>query len=181
MKELSIRNALALPRVEKVVLNVGINRSSMEGREMQDYIAECLARISGQRPVFRTAKKAISNFKIRKGLVVGAMVTIRGKRMEEFLDRLVSIVLPRVRDFRGLSERCDGHGNFAIGITDHTVFPEVPLSEAGKIFGLQVQLRTTAGSDRDALLLLRHMGFPFRKGEHRPSTRASLDAGHRRG
>lgn len=167
MKELSVRNALALPRVEKVVLNVGINRSSMEGREMQDYIAECLARISGQRPVFRTAKKAISNFKIRKGLVVGAMVTIRGKRMEEFLDRLVSIVLPRVRDFRGLPERCDGHGNFAIGIVDHSVFPEVPPSEAGKIFGLQVQLRTTARSDRDALLLLRHMGFPFRKSEQR--------------
>jgi large subunit ribosomal protein L5 len=160
-KELGIKNIHALPRVEKIIVNVGINKTKMEGKELHEYITQTLARITGQKPVYRLAKKAISNFKTREGLVVGAMVTLRGKQMEAFLDRLVSYVLPRIRDFRGLSAKLDGQGNYAIGIRDHTIFPEVPQVEAGKIFGLQVQLTTNAGDDAAARTLLKHIGMPF--------------------
>src|SRR5690606_24393333 len=124
--ELKIKNVHALPRLEKVVVNVGINRTKMEGKEMQDFIIDTLQRITGQKPVLRATRKSISNFKITKGRTVGAMVTLRGRRMEEFLDRLVSYVLPRIRDFRGLPTKLDGHGNYAIGLRDQSVFPELP-------------------------------------------------------
>ena len=109
----------------------------------------------------RKTNKAISNFKTRVGLVVGSMVTLRGKHMEEFLDRLVSYVLPRIRDFRGLPTKLDGRGNYAIGLKDHTIFPEVPAVEAGKIFGMQIQLTTTAKDDASARALLKEIGMPF--------------------
>src|SRR3989344_2602369 len=128
--ELRVTNLHALPKLSKVVVNVGINRSKMEGKEIQEYVVDCLGRITGQKPVTRLSRKAISNFKIRQGLVVGAMVTLRGRRMEAFLDRLVSYVLPRIRDFRGLPTKLDGRGNYAIGLKDHTIFPEVPAVEA---------------------------------------------------
>lgn len=160
-KELKIANLHALPRVEKVIVNVGINRTKMDSKEMHEYVADSLKRITGQKPVFRTARQAISNFKTRKGLVVGAMVTLRGKQMEAFLDRLLSYVLPRIRDFRGLSTRLDGQGNYAIGLRDHTIFPEVPPPEAGKIFGLQVQITTTAGNDVAGRALMKAIGMPF--------------------
>jgi large subunit ribosomal protein L5 len=161
-KDLKVGNLHALPRIEKVVVNVGINRSKMESKEMQEYVGQCLAKMTGQKPVFTRARKSISNFKIRQGLVVGAVVTLHGRRMEEFLDRLLSYVLPRIRDFRGVAPKLDGHGNFAIGIRDHSIFPEVPPPDAGKIFGVQVQITTTACSDESARLLLKHMGMPFR-------------------
>lgn len=163
MGELGITNVHALPAITKVTVNVGINRSRMEGKEMQEFIVETLGRITGQKPVLRLSRKAISNFKIRKGLVVGAMVTLRGRRMEEFLDRLISYVLPRIRDFRGLPVKFDGHGNYAIGLRDHTVFPEVPPGDVQRTFGLQIQITTNAGSDASAKALLRQIGMPLRQ------------------
>jgi len=161
-KELNEKNVHALPRITKVVVNVGINRSKMEGKEMQEYIGQCLGKMTGQKPVFTRSRKAISNFKIREGLVVGAVVTLHGKRMEEFLDRLLSYVLPRIRDFRGVTPKLDGHGNYAIGLRDHSIFPEVPPPDAGKIFGIQIQITTTAGTDERGRALLKQVGVPFR-------------------
>ena len=160
--ELKIGNIHALPRLQKVVVNVGINRSKMEGKEMQEFIVDSLQKITGQKPVLRVSRKAISNFKIRKGLVVGAMVTLRGRKMEEFLDRLISYVLPRIRDFRGLPAKLDGQGNYAIGLRDQTVFPELPTADLQRSFGLQIQITTTAKNDEQARLLLKQIGMPFR-------------------
>lgn len=161
-EELKIKNVHALPRIQKVVVNVGINRSKLEGKEAQEFIVDALQKITGQKPVLRQSRKAISNFKIRKGLVVGAMVTLRGRKMEEFIDRLISYVLPRIRDFRGLPTKLDGHGNYAIGLKDQTVFPELPTADIQRSFGLQIQLTTTAKNDDEAKLLLKHIGMPFR-------------------
>ena len=161
-KELGIKNFHALPRIEKVVVNVGINRTKMDSKEMHEYVADCLMKITGQKPVFTKAKKAISNFKTREGLVVGAMVTLRGRHMEEFLDRLIGYVLPRIRDFRGIPHKLDGHGNYAVGIKDHSIFPEVPLPDAKQIFGMQIQVSTTADSAKEAFALLKRIGMPFK-------------------
>ncbi len=161
-KELGISNIHALPALTQVVVNVGINRSKMEGKEMQEYIIDCLKRITGQKPTLRTAKKAIAAFKTRQGLVVGAMVTLRGHQMEAFLDRLVSYVLPRIRDFRGLPTKLDGHGNYAIGLKENSVFPEVPSTDGARSFGLQIQITTNAGNDENARALLKQIGMPFR-------------------
>lgn len=160
--ELKIKNVHALPRLEKVVVNVGINRTKMEGKEMQEFIIDTLQRITGQKPVLRASRKSISNFKITKGRIVGAVVTLRGQQMEVFLDRLVSYVLPRIRDFRGLPTKLDGQGNYAIGLTDQSVFPELPVTDLQRTFGLQIQITTTAKNDEDARLLLKQIGMPFR-------------------
>ena len=160
-QELGIKNIHALPRLQKVVVNVGINKTKMDSKEMVEFVADVLKRITGQKPILRGARIAISNFKTRKGLVVGAMATLRGKRMEEFLDRLLSYVLPRIRDFRGLPIKLDGRGNYAIGLRDHTIFPEAPGADAGKIFGMQIQITTTAGRDDRGRALLKQMGMPF--------------------
>ena len=160
-EKLSVKNIHALPRLTKVTVNVGINRSKMEGKETHEYVTDCLKKITGQKPVFTRAKKAISNFKTREGLTVGAMVTLRGKHMEAFLDRLISYVLPRIRDFRGLPTKMDGHGNYAIGLRDQTIFPEIASVESQKIFGLQIQITTTAGDDVRGRALLKQMGMPF--------------------
>ncbi len=159
--ELGVTNVHALPRLQKITLNVGINKTKMDSKELYEYITDCLKRISGQKAVLRATRKAISNFKTREGTIVGAMVTLRGRRMEEFLDRLVSYVLPRIRDFRGLPTKLDGHGNYAIGLKDHTIFPEVPSSDATRIFGLQIQITTTAGDDVRGRALLKQIGIPF--------------------
>lgn len=161
-KKLGRKNTLSLPRLDKIIVSTGINRQKMEGKEWQEYVGQTLSRITGQRPVFRGAKKAISNFKTREGLIVGAMVTLRGRQAEEFLDRFLSFTLPRVRDFRGLNTRADGHGNYSIGIRDQSIFPEVPPPDAGRLFGIQVQIVTTAKTDEEALQLFKAIGFPFR-------------------
>lgn len=161
-KDLKVTNIHALPRIEKVTVNVGINRAKMDTKESHEFVAQCLAKITGQKAVHTRSRKAISNFKIREGLVVGAVVTLHGRRMEEFLDRFLSYVLPRIRDFRGVTTKLDGHGNYAIGLKDHTIFPEVPPADAGKIFGMQVQITTNAKTDESARALLKHMGVPFR-------------------
>ncbi|TSC58716.1 MAG: large subunit ribosomal protein L5 [Candidatus Peregrinibacteria bacterium Greene0416_19] len=160
-KELGVDNVHALPHIQKMVVNVGINKTKMDSKEMHEYIGDILKRITGQKPVFRKTRKAISNFKTREGSVVGAMVTLRGHCMEAFLDRLLSYVLPRIRDFRGLPTKLDGHGNYAIGLKDHTIFPEVPSVDAAKIFGLQIQITTTAGDDTRGRALLKAIGMPF--------------------
>lgn len=161
-KDLGISNVHALPKLQKVIVNVGINRTHMEGKEMLQFITESLQKITGQKPVLRESRKAISNFKIRKGLVVGAMVTLRGKKMEEFVDRLVSYVLPRIRDFRGLPTKMDGHGNYAIGLKDQSVFPEIPGLDLQKAFGMQIQFSIKAAKESDARALLKAIGVPFR-------------------
>ena len=163
-QQLHVRNIYALPRLQKITVNVGINKSKMDSKEMIEYIAESLKMITGQKPVFCNSRKSISNFKIREGEIVGAMVTLRGKRMHAFLDRLLHVALPRVRDFRGLPTKLDGHGNYSIGLKEHTVFPEVtPPAEAAKIFGMQVTLTTTAEDDARSRALLEEIGLPFRK------------------
>ncbi len=160
-KELGVKNVHALPRLQKVIVNVGINKTKMDSKELHEYIADTLKRITGQKPIFRPARIAISNFKTRQGGVVGAMVTLRGQRMEEFLDRLISYVLPRIRDFRGLPGKLDGRGNYAIGLKDHTIFPEVPSADVAKIFGMQIQITTTAGRDDYGRALLKQMQMPL--------------------
>lgn len=163
--DLSIKNPHALPMLEKVVVSSGLNKAKMDNKEMRLYVQECLTKITGQKPVTTKAKKSISNFKTREGMVVGAMVTLRGDSMVSFLDRLISYVLPRIRDFRGLNSKLDGHGNYSIGLTDHSIFPEVDPPEPRQIFGLQIQIKTTATNDQDAMALLRRMGIPFRAKE----------------
>lgn len=158
-------NALALPRIQKVTVNVGINKSKMDSKEMHEYIAESLAVITGQKPIFRTSRLSISNFKIREGSIVGAQVTLRGKRMEAFLDKLLHIALPRVRDFRGVTAKLDGHGNYSIGLKEHSAFPEVPPPDVAKIFGMQVTITTSAKTDDEARSLLEEMKVPFEKKE----------------
>jgi large subunit ribosomal protein L5 len=160
-EELKVKNVHAVPRITKVIVNVGINKSKMDSKELHEYIVDILKKITGQKPVMRATRKAISNFKTREGLVVGAMVTLRGKRMEEFLDRLISYVLPRIRDFRGLPNKLDGRGNYAIGLKDHTIFPEVPPADTAKIFGMQIQITTTAGTDERGRALMKQIGMPL--------------------
>lgn len=160
--ELKIKNTLALPRLEKVVVNVGINKSKMDGKETQAYIVESLKLITGQQPVLTHARKAISNFKVRSGMVVGVSVTLRGKKMEEFLDRFISYSIPRTRDFRGLNTKLDGHGNYSIGLRDYSIFPELPPVDAKQIFGMQVTISTTAKNDEEGLALLKAIGIPFK-------------------
>ena len=157
------KNEHALPRIEKVTVNVGLNKSKMDSKEIHEYVVESLMLITGQRPIMRKTRKAISNFKTREGMTVGAQVTLRGTYMYNFLDRFLHTALPRVRDFRGLKTKLDGHGNYTIGLTEHTVFPEVPPPEASKVFGLEVTITTTAGTDEEGIALLKEMGMPFRK------------------
>lgn len=171
-EELKVKNIHAVPRITKVIVNVGINKTKMDSKEMHEYIVDILKKITGQKPVMRTTRKAISNFKTREGLIVGAMVTLRGRRMEEFLDRLISYILPRIRDFRGLPTKLDGQGNYAIGLKDHTIFPEVPPADAQKIFGMQIQLTTTAKTDERGRALLKQLGMPFVP-DRKPSKTAS--------
>lgn len=162
-KDLGITNMHALPRLKKIVVNVGINKTKMDSKELHEYIAETLKKITGQKSVFTRSRKAISNFKTREGGVVGAVVTLRGRRMEEFLDRVLSYVLPRIRDFRGIPSRLDGRGNYAIGLKDQTIFPEIGSADVAKIFGLQIQLTISGGSDTNSRALLEAIGMPFIK------------------
>ncbi len=164
-KKLKIPNVHALPRIEKVTVNVGLNKSKMDSKETHAYVEECLNKITGQKPVFTKTSKAISNFKTRTGMVVGCRVTLRGVQMEEFLDRFISYCIPRIRDFRGLSSKLDGQGNYSIGIRDHSIFPEIAPPDAKQIFGLQVVISTTAKNDEEGFALLKEIGMPFRRDE----------------
>jgi len=157
------KNNLAIPRVAKVVVNVGTG-PGLKDAKYNEVVENTLMRITGQRPVKTAAKKSISNFKIREGLIVGMMVTLRGKRMYDFIDKLVNITFPRVRDFRGLDAKSiDGKGNLNIGFREHISFPEIKSDEIEKIHGLQVTIATTAKTREEGQELLKLLGFPLNK------------------
>jgi len=161
-KELGLKNVHQIPKIAKVVVNAGVGRAALDAKKLEAVVAG-LKGITGQAPVITKAKKSIAGFKLREGMSVGATITLRGDMMYEFLDRLVSIALPRVRDFRGLKAGAfDGHGNYSLGLREHGVFPEIPFEEASEPFGLQVNISTTAKSDEQAKALLTHLGFPFK-------------------
>ncbi len=162
VKELGYNNLLQIPRVEKVVLNMGLGEA-LQNPKILDSGVEELAVIAGQRPVVTRARKSIANFKLREGVSIGCMVTLHGERMYEFLDRLISAALPRVRDFSGISDRSfDGRGNYSLGIREHVIFPEINLDKVEKVKGLTVSIVTTARTDPEGKALLRALGLPFR-------------------
>jgi large subunit ribosomal protein L5 len=153
---------MRVPRLEKVVLNMGLGEA-VQNAKILDSAVEEMAVIAGQKPVITRAKRAIANFKLREGMPLGCMVTLRGNRMYEFFDRLVNAALPRVRDFKGLSDRSfDGRGNYSLGVREQIIFPEIDLDKIDKIKGLTISICTTARTDNEAKLLLRALGLPFR-------------------
>jgi len=166
MKEMGYKNSMEVPTLKKIVINIGAGEA-VENKTALDEIIEMITLISGQKPVVNKAKKAISAFKIRPGMEVGVSVTLRGEKMWEFFDKLVNIVLPRTRDFRGLSPNSfDGAGNYSIGIEDHTVFIEIDPNSVTKVRSLQVTIVTTAKTDEEGKILLDKLGFPFIKNVH---------------
>lgn len=159
------KNVMAVPKVQKVVLNVGVGRPAVaKETKFIEKVEKELTKISGQKPAVRKAKKSISGFKVRQGLDIGMIVTLRGKRMYDFIDRLISTALPRMRDFRGINARSfDQHGNLNIGIKEHNIFPESTYESLKDIFGLQITITTTAKSKEEGIELLRLMGFPIKQ------------------
>ncbi|HEV2620389.1 MAG TPA: 50S ribosomal protein L5 [Acidobacteriaceae bacterium] len=163
-KELGITNPMAIPRLEKIVINMGLGEATQNVKIMDPLIAD-LAAIAGQKPVTTKAKKSIAAFKLREGMPIGAMVTLRGDKMYEFLDRLISIALPRVRDFRGVSSKSfDGRGNYTLGLRDQLIFAEIDYAKVDKMKGMNVTIVTTAADDNAARALLKSFGMPFRVG-----------------
>jgi large subunit ribosomal protein L5 len=162
-EQFTFGNDFQIPRIDKVVLNVGVGEAPKNPKLLESYVEE-LTQITGQKPVVTRARKSIANFGLREGMPIGASVTLRGTRMYEFLDRLINVAIPRVRDFRGLPPKAfDGKGNYSLGIREQIIFPEIDYDEIDKIKGLNVSLSTTARDDKQALSLLKHLGFPFRK------------------
>jgi large subunit ribosomal protein L5 len=163
-KELGIANAMAIPRLEKIVINMGLGEATQNVKIMDPLVAD-LGAIAGQKPVVTKAKKSIAAFKVREGMPIGAMVTLRGEKMYEFLDRLITIALPRVRDFRGVSSKSfDGRGNYTLGLRDQLIFAEIDYAKVDKIKGMNVTIVTTAADDNGARALLKGFGMPFRVG-----------------
>ena len=163
-KELGLANAMAVPKLEKIVINMGLGEATQNVKMMDPLVAD-LASIAGQKPIVTKAKKSIAAFKLREGMPIGAMVTLRGDAMYEFLDRLISIALPRVRDFRGVSAKSfDGRGNYTLGLRDQLLFAEIDYAKVDKTKGMNVTIVTTAQSDDDARALLKAFGMPFRVG-----------------
>lgn len=162
-KELGLKNPMAVPRLEKIVLNMGLGEATQNVKVMDPLVGDLTA-IAGQKPVTTRAKKSIAAFKVRAGMPIGAMVTLRGDRMYEFLDRLISIALPRVRDFRGVSTKSfDGRGNYTLGIRDQLIFPEVDYARVEKLKGINITIVTTAKDDSQGRELLKQFGMPFRQ------------------
>jgi large subunit ribosomal protein L5 len=162
-KEFGIKNPMAIPRVQKVVLNMGMGEAIANAKILDTAVDE-LRSITGQKPVVTKAKKSIASFKLRQGMPIGVMVTLRGDRMYEFLDRLVSIALPRVRDFRGVSPKAfDGRGNYTIGVREQLIFPEIDFNKVDKLRGMNISIITTARNDEQARALLKGLGMPFRQ------------------
>ena len=163
-KDLNITNPMAVPKLEKIVINMGLGEATQNVKIMDPLVAD-LAAIAGQKPVTTRAKKSIAAFKLREGMPIGAMVTLRGDTMYEFLDRLISIALPRVRDFRGVSSKSfDGRGNYTLGLRDQLIFAEIDYAKVDKIKGMNVTIVTTAQDDNAARALLKGFGMPFRVG-----------------
>ncbi len=163
VQEFGYRNAMQAPRLDKVVVNMGLGEAISNGKIL-DASVEQLSVITGQRPVVTRARKSIANFKLRQGQTIGAMVTLRGQRAYEFFDRLVNIALPRVRDFKGVSPKAfDGKGNYTLGVKEQIIFPEINYDRVEKIKGLNITVVTTARNDEEGRALLRHLGMPFRQ------------------
>jgi large subunit ribosomal protein L5 len=161
-KEFDIKNKMAIPKIEKIVVNMGLGEASSNAKIL-DVAAEELRVVTGQKPVVTKAKKSIAAFKLRQGMAIGTMVTLRGDRMYEFLDRLISVALPRVRDFRGISGKAfDGRGNYTLGIREQLIFPEIDFNKVDKSRGMNISIVTTAVNDEQARSLLKMMGMPFR-------------------
>jgi large subunit ribosomal protein L5 len=162
LKELELKNAMAVPRLNKIVVNMGMGEATQNSKILDPAVNE-LGQITGQKPIVTKAKKSIAAFKVREGQAIGTMVTLRGDRMYEFFDRLVNIVLPRVRDFRGVSTKSfDGRGNYTLGLHDQLIFPEISYEKVDKMKGMNVTIVTTAANDNQARTLLKHLGMPFR-------------------
>ena len=162
-KEFGYGNLMAVPKLQKISLNIGLGEATQNGKLMDGAVNE-LGQIAGQKPVITKAKKSIAAFKLREGMAIGTMVTLRGDRMYEFLDRLMNVALPRVRDFRGVSSKSfDGRGNYTLGIKDQLIFPEIDYNKVEKVKGMNISITTTARTDAEGLALLKHMGMPFRQ------------------
>ncbi len=162
MKEFELKNRMAIPRIEKVVVNMGVGEATQNAKVLDPAAAE-LQQIVGQKPVITRAKKSIAAFKVREGMPIGVMATLRGDRMYEFLDRLINVALPRVRDFRGVSTKSfDGRGNYTLGLRDQLIFPEIDYAKVDKLKGMNVTIVTTARTDDQARALLKGLGMPFR-------------------
>jgi large subunit ribosomal protein L5 len=163
VKKFGYKSTMQAPRLEKICVNRGVN-GAVTDKKIVDVAVEELSTITGQKAVPTVSKKDISNFKLRKGMPIGARVTLRGEKMYEFLDRLVSIALPRVRDFRGISDKAfDGRGNYTLGITEQIIFPEIDIDKVSKITGMDITFVTTAGNNEEAYELLKELGLPFQK------------------
>jgi large subunit ribosomal protein L5 len=161
-KEFGYTNVMAVPKVQKVSLNIGMGEATQNAKLMDSAVNE-LTMIAGQRPIITKARKSIAQFKLREGVAIGCTVTLRGDRMYEFLDRLVNVSLPRVRDFRGVSSKSfDGRGNYTLGIKDQLIFPEIDYNKVDKLKGMNICITTTAKTDAEGLALLKHLGMPFR-------------------
>jgi large subunit ribosomal protein L5 len=162
-EELGFSNAMQVPRLEKVVVNMGVGEAAREAK-LLDAAIEDMTTVTGQKPALTKAKKSIAGFKLREGMTIGCKVTLRGNRMWEFVDRLLSVALPRIRDFRGLDpEAFDGHGNFTIGVTEQLIFPEIDYDKVEKVRGMDITVVTTARTDDEGRALLRALGFPLRE------------------
>src|SRR5437867_89904 len=162
MKEFELKNPMAVPHLHKIVVNMGMGEATQNAKVLDPAVNE-LGQVTGQKPVVTRAKKSIAAFKVREGMPIGAMVTLRGDRMYEFFDRLVSVVLPRVRDFKGVSTKAfDGRGNYTIGLHDQLIFPEIDYARVDKLKGINVTIVTTAANDNQGRALLKHLGMPFR-------------------
>jgi large subunit ribosomal protein L5 len=163
VKEFGYKNVMAVPRIDKVSVNIGLGEATQNAKLMDGAVNE-LGQIAGQKPVITRAKKSIAAFKLREGMAIGTMVTLRGDRMYEFLDRLMNVALPRVRDFRGVSSKSfDGRGNYTLGIKDQLIFPEIDYNKVEKVKGMNISITTTAKTDAEGLALLKQMGMPFRQ------------------
>jgi large subunit ribosomal protein L5 len=163
VKEFGYKNVMAVPKIQKVSVNIGLGEATQNAKLMDGAVNE-LGQIAGQKPVVTKAKKSIAAFKLREGMSIGAMVTLRGDRMYEFLDRLMNVALPRVRDFRGVSSKSfDGRGNYTLGVRDQLIFPEIDYNKVEKVKGMNISIITTAKSDAEGLALLKQMGMPFRQ------------------
>jgi large subunit ribosomal protein L5 len=163
LEQFEYENVMAVPKLEKIVINSGVGEA-VENEKILDTVTDNLAKISGQKPVTTKAKKSISNFKTRDGMPIGCKVTLRKKKMYEFLDRLINLALPRTRDFQGVPDKSfDGRGNYTLGVKEHTIFPEINTDDVDNIHGMDITFVTTAESDEEAYALLKEFGMPFQK------------------
>jgi len=163
MKRFGYKNIMQVPKLEKIVVNMGVGEAVQNPKALENAMAD-LTQITGQKPSVRRARKSISNFKLRQGMEIGCMVTLRKDRMYEFLDRLINLALPRVRDFRGVSDKSfDGHGNYSLGVREQIIFPEIDYDKVDKIRGMDITIVTTAETDEEAFELLKEFGMPFRR------------------